>query len=266
MSVNLTTTPKTLLIIGDMIVDDSWLVGQYKSPTATHIGRDFFRSLQHPGSAVKQHCGVGRVAALLRHARLSNPNGTVGPSFTKALHILGLWSSIDSDNYLKRMFVPANLMGSNSHRVVPPPGSPPVSGVHLHNLGDILSKAFGYKPFTAPDSPADSPIFPYVPESAVDAAFSKYFGTNRVYRLYKRSGQNVEQLWRIDWEISPQSTDDSFPSWLPADIPQGTSEIFAELLLDPETTLPLKCDAVIIKDNAKGVVSLALIKLLLNDP
>ena len=158
------------------------------------------------------------------------------------------------------MFLPANLMGSNSYRVVAPPDTPDVPNVHLHNLGNALG-AFEYDLFKAPETLPDSPIFPYVPDSfSEDADKKQYFGTNRIYRLYKRSGEDIEQLWRIDWELSPPSSDDSFPSWLPYPLPK--KDDVAKSLAEELSSIT-HVDAVIIKDNGKGVVSRALIKLLM---
>ena len=110
------TLPKSLLVVGDMVVDDTWVVGEYRSPTATHTGRIHYRSLHHPGSATKQHCGVGRVASILSHARLS----LFQQRFAKDVHVIGVWAPGDTEGYLRQMFMPENLMGSNSYRMVPP--------------------------------------------------------------------------------------------------------------------------------------------------
>lgn len=258
------TTQKSLLLIGDFVIDDSWVAGEYHSATATHVGRTHYRSLHHPGSAVKQHCGVGLVAGILHHAQLEENASNGQPpercAFAKRVHVLGMWGTSDTEGYLKEMFIPERLMGSNGYRVVPPvtKDKPRSARVFLQNLGDALTHRtanLGYSQFL-PLEASTTDLSPFVSDARLESyrANDKYFGTARIVRLFKRTEHRLEQMGRLDWDLSPQSTDGAFPSWLPSNLTGDEKDMVAATLAK-ELSEADGFDAVVIKDNGKGVVS-----------
>jgi hypothetical protein len=206
--------------------------------------------------------------------------------FAKEIRVLGVWSDGDTRGFLDRMFILENLLGSNFHRIVPtqdfaaqnhgglnfpPPGTAPI---HLHNLGQVLTE-FDYKQFNPPPfDRAREGVYPFIPDASLeDEKNAEYFGTTRVVRIFNRSANRLEQFSRIDWEISPKRMDGPTPAWLPlndeADRDRAAKLLSQLLALDrapAPSDAPIESeppfDAVIIKDNGKGVVSSSLIELL----
>ncbi len=74
-----------ILVIGDWVIDDNWLIGTHRSQTAANIGLAHYRSLNLPDNVVRRLSGAGQVAALL-HAAL----GGAAPGETETYKILGV--------------------------------------------------------------------------------------------------------------------------------------------------------------------------------
>lgn len=51
----------TLLVIGDWVVDEHWVVGRDRSTTASRRGEAHFHALHDPSSSVEALCGAGMV-------------------------------------------------------------------------------------------------------------------------------------------------------------------------------------------------------------
>lgn len=251
-----------LLVIGDWVIDDSWVIGPHKSDTSTFTGQQLYRSLHHAGSVVKRHCGAGRAAAILRVAKWKK-----GSYHTSAnIHGLGLWAPSDTEEYLYRAFTPEGMLGGNCYRMVPTQDHAlRLDDVHLKNLADVLACLAAPNAHTQYKAPSitTTPTKPFIKRRAFDAAdVLPYVGTTRVFRFYRRSLGSLTLLNRIDWELPAQSSEGHFASWLPdwQELKVQTKAI-AEFKRMMENLG--KIDAVIIKDNGKGVVSSSLIDLLL---
>jgi hypothetical protein len=249
----------SLLVLGDWVIDDTWVLGDQDSATSTVVGQKHYRSLHHAGVAAKRLCGAGRVAAILRIAKWEPPSAT-----SATIHGLGVWADSDARNYLYRMFAPEEMLGGNCYRVVPdrPPTVPP--DLYLHNLGDALTALVKpYKYYAGPASAATSPAAPFVSRSIVQAYQDKWFmGTTRVFRFYLREVGRLKLLSRVDWELPPQHEENGFCSWLPEwdTLKEDRNATAAVSTLTERMT---DLDAVVIKDNGKGVVSTSLLRLLI---
>src|ERR1700730_794055 len=59
---------KQILVIGDWVVDDYWVIGRHTSELSTNVGHDHSRSLHNPGNSIREFCGAGLVARFLYHS------------------------------------------------------------------------------------------------------------------------------------------------------------------------------------------------------
>ena len=167
------TEPTEVLIVGDWLVDEHWVVGQHRSPSSSRTGQRHSRALHGMDCSVRSLCGAGQVATILYEA------GAVGGE--KLFHVIGvgLWNASD-DAELCKMLHPKNNVGRTLFRLSPDPtpNYEPVTA-QLHNL---LRADWG--------SGAELPS-----QDALDVS------TNRVIRIYARTGDHVQLIERIDWEL-----------------------------------------------------------------
>src|ERR1700737_2028857 len=82
--------PKKILIVGDWVVDEHWVIGVHRSPTSSRTGQSHYRALHHSGSTVESLCGAGRTASILDQVRFQ------GKDFSKIIGV-GLWHQDDTD-------------------------------------------------------------------------------------------------------------------------------------------------------------------------
>jgi hypothetical protein len=153
-----------LLVVGDWVIDDYWATGIHRSATASRIGKAHLRALNKPGTIVSTFAGAGRVASLLRYARLDQ---------TEKISIcgVGFWHREDTKQ-LKALFRRENLGALSPYRISrPDPPDDPENKIHLLNIADCL------------ELPADS------------------HGTTRVVRINRQRGSALDLEGRIDWEV-----------------------------------------------------------------
>ena len=100
---------KKVLILGDWVVDDYWVMGIHRSPTASRTGRIHYRSLHSLGSSVRALCGAGRTASVLYEARRNGSRlfDIVG---------IGMWHKED-DNSIIQLIEDPTPAGLNPHRL-----------------------------------------------------------------------------------------------------------------------------------------------------
>ncbi|CAG1005717.1 hypothetical protein PHYC_03256 [Phycisphaerales bacterium] len=157
---------KTILVVGDWVVDEHWVVGPERSTTASRRGESHYHVLHEPGSSVEALCGAGLVASVLGSASQGD-----GPLFD--VHGVGAWHTEDQAA-LESMMCPGGLKGHNRFQVVRSElrhKEPAGFGVALHNL------------HLQEDSQAGT--------------------TTRVVRIYLEDAGKVRLLHRIDWSRPP---------------------------------------------------------------
>ena len=55
-------TPLNVLVVGDWVVDENWILAKHNSETSSHIGQAHFRSLvDQVDSQILSLCGAGNV-------------------------------------------------------------------------------------------------------------------------------------------------------------------------------------------------------------
>jgi hypothetical protein len=228
--------PKTVLIVGDWVVDENWTVASDRSITSTEPLGIYYRSIVGRSGSVHSLSGAGRVARTLHeraHKKASNVN-MVKPNPPINLIGLGLWAKKDGE-YFKNLVASDDSRKSNPYQLTPSPiVTRPVeqsgdAGVTLVNLADYYSK----------------------PQSGEE------FGTTHAYQVFQsQPNGDLHLSLRLDWErpTAPFSADEKILAWE----------------LDPQKEPELRAylsklgtvDAIVVKCLGKGVVSDALVKLI----
>ncbi len=153
-----------ILVVGDWIVEEHWIVGEHRWPSSARTALRHTRALQDKDGSVRSLCGAGQVATILHQAcdatgrRIANVLG------------LGLWHPEDT-TALANMLDPIQNQGKTPHSIC-----------HKENakLGkDILYNLAGSK-------------------------LSEGIGTTRVFKIYVQIGDSVDLVHRVDWELHEQ--------------------------------------------------------------
>lgn len=219
---SLSSEIKKILVVGDWVVDEHWVTGIHRSPTASRTGKAYYRSLHDEESTVQALCAAGQTASILNKAKRRQTERTLN-QFCEIMGI-GMWHHDDTDT-LASMLEISNLKGKTPHRVSSP-NITKTSSANLFNLGELL--------------PTDSERrYPH--------------GTTHVIRIYQNTGAKIELLQRIDWELPFPSNQ---RSWIKDENTLNDKELLKKFLNNKQV------NAIVIKDICKGVVSSALVRWL----
>jgi ATPase family associated with various cellular activities (AAA) len=219
---------KTVLVVGDWVVDEHWSIGVHRSSTSSRTGTTHYRALHLPTSTVESLCGAGRTASVLHQIvrggnRLCNILG------------IGIWHEKDT-GVLAEMLDPVWNCQQTPHQVSG--ASSPSSGEEkLFNLGRIIA--------------ADSRL----------AEFA--CGTTRMIRIYQQTGARFSLLQRIDWETQLPDVyrnSEGENVWIGSERQLEDSDL-SKFIDRYRATL----SGVVIKDLHKGVISDTLIKWLVEN-
>ena len=245
---------KRILLVGDWVIDDNWVVGSHKSDLSTGVGEQYYRSLHQPGNVVRKFCGAGRVGSLIRH-------GAISDTFVDVTG-LGLWHP-DDQNLLKAMFVPSNMYGNSPYSLSSGNNdkqlADSVDRVTLVNLDPLLKAAGVSRAVTNPLS--DEEIARHI--AVAPQQYIAAHGTTRVFRVCQQSGSRLEQLNRIDWECSAPKQPNRPPEWISDAVASDVKLTHEWFKLLPGDVGDTPFDAVVLKDLGKGVISSGLLTALL---
>jgi ATPase family associated with various cellular activities (AAA) len=189
--------PIEILVIGDWVVDENWVLAKHRSSFSTMEGKAHLRALGSIDSQIMTFCGAGRVARFLywvnRFREPAEARGEIwirpedrsgAPSF--AIFGIGTWADEDEPK-LYKMFHPRYSEGINPFtlRRVRPQDShyEQLDGLYLSNLAPAYAKAAGNGDW-------------------------KEVGTTRIYRLYSLQAETPGGLGldrRVDFELRYQS-------------------------------------------------------------
>lgn len=221
---------RTVLVVGDWIVDENWTVAPERSITSTEPLGIHFRSIVGRQGSVHKLSGAGRVSHTLHHeiSKLNQPS-------TEQIRMvgLGLWAENDT-KYLE------GLVASTANRYVNP---------------YELSRA----PYTAPDNSTDESnialvnLAPYLKSQEKNE-----FGTAHAYQVFQRQPNgDLHLALRLDWEYPTArfSSAEGNHSWQLE--PDTSHELRQELMKHGP-----KLEAIVVKCLGKGVLSTDLVKLL----
>jgi len=154
---------KNILVIGDWVVDEHWVVGKHRSDTASRRGEAHYHALHDLDSSVEALSGAGMVASLLASTKANN-------DLVFRVHGVGAWNS-DDQTTLEAMTRANGLDGYNRYTVTreakPQRALDNTGVVHLHNI--CTTKV----------------------------------ATTRVIRVYLEDHLQMKHLYRLDWEQSP---------------------------------------------------------------
>ena len=75
-----------ILVIGDWVIDENWVLATHRSPMSTVEGRSHLRALGGLSSKVMTFCGAGRVARILYWRNRFNFDVTSSPSVEGTEH------------------------------------------------------------------------------------------------------------------------------------------------------------------------------------
>jgi hypothetical protein len=226
---------RDILVLGDWIVDDNWVVTSHRSKISTNVGHYHYRSVQSPQTVSRELCGAGRVAIFLYSA--------IGQSARDEperyrISGLGIWHEDDRD-ILSRMFLPGNVQAHVPYVVRKPLSDHVPQDVALYNLGELLGKE-------------ERP------------------GTTRVFRIYQQKGEKIEQLSRIDWDQAAPKEHEQH-AWVRTTNHMTIAQAFTTDLAKPDPSFKSLIDlqgasgspvSVVVKDMGKGVISQQALKLL----
>lgn len=168
---------KKILIVGDWVVDDYWVIVNHRSSKGSRTGLMHHLAMHKLEASIRAFCGAGQTASILQKTRRkkeSNP-----PVYE--IFGLGLWAKGD-DEGLRGLFDPENTKSHNPYFIFKPFKENLPDNVTLLNLGDYLTDA------------------------------QAKIGTIRAIRTYLKVGNKTTQLQRIDWELQAPSTE-GLPKW-----------------------------------------------------
>lgn len=243
-----------ILLIGDWVIDDDWVVDAMQSDTGSGIGRDYFRSLHHPGGTIRR---LGAAGLTANHLLLSTYGPGGGPESNElTVAGVGVWNPRDKD-IISSMFEPENLMGHTPLQITrtAKQGERGPPGLRLHNFGDVVENLPFDPKYTSVESGRNLDY--YVPKT-------NYYGTTRIIRLYRQSGSDIVQVLRLDWESNVTRDDRTGRSAWVTSVDGTNRERVKEFFRRVIDSLGGAVDAVVVKDLGKGMVSHALISCLVD--
>ena len=224
---------KKILIIGDWVVDEHWVIGVHRSVTSSRTGKAHYRALHLSNSTVESLCAAGRTASILDQAKCN------GAPYCQIIGV-GLWHDDDTDT-LTAMLDPKCKEAKTPHQVS---RKASLNGrKRLFNLSQVL-------------------------KSRTDCNPGYACGTTRMIRIYQHTGSKFELVQRIDWELRlPSCEASASPDTIirPRHSDDHSAVVMREEDLDDcglKEWLEANVQdivAVVIKDVRKGVVSEALI-------
>jgi hypothetical protein len=159
-----TPHPFGVLVVGDWLVDEHWVVGKHRAPSSSRTGHEHSRALHREGCSVRSLCGAGQVATILYQAY----SGKERPFQVNGI---GIWHPADGP-ILQEMLDPRFNIGRTPHRLAydePSKYTQPLpDNLRLHSLTSPLEVVAG---------------------------------TTRIIRIYRHRGDQVDLDQRIDWEL-----------------------------------------------------------------
>jgi hypothetical protein len=197
-----------VLVVGDWVIDENWIVAGYDSDSSSHVGISHLRStIQEQSAQIFSLCAAGNVARALHG--LNTQQGTASEF---ALYGLGLWdrrdtkliASLFSSNFINGQ-TPLNLCG-------PYLPTKRENGTCVTLCGQIGVGKCQYEGPTPEDAnkSEDSQVNPSKQCSDFDcnrlyslADESNPWGTARTIRMFDiAAGKDPSIIYRVDWQFN----------------------------------------------------------------
>lgn len=160
-----------VLVVGDWMVDEHWVVGKHRAFSSSRTGREHSRALHRETCSVRSLCGAGQVATIL-HQATSNEQ----PLFQ--INGVGIWHP-DDEPILRRMLDPRFNVGRTPHLL----GCDDYANLNLESPGNIG-------------------LYNLSPRQ-----LGVVTGTTRIIRIYRHRSDQVQLDQRIDWELPLTASD-----------------------------------------------------------
>jgi ATPase family associated with various cellular activities (AAA) len=185
--------PRTVVVVGDWIVDEYWFLRPCISQVASSRGLVHYESASDPLHAIRDLCGAGHVAHILYNSlgpsaaasEVISSAGTPAPWFS----IIGIGSWNSKDTELLR-----HLVHADKDVACPAP-----------TMG--LSLCVGAEVCPDPPSARALAVYTTLPDGP----------TLRVTRLYRSGSNGLEQINRVDQVRTVSGEDATFPGpWQPS--------------------------------------------------
>ena len=158
-----------ILVVGDWLVDEYWLLGEQRSSFSRRRGLRHTLALHSADASIRTLGGAGMVASVLGQMIDASSAGTHPKPLLEVTGI-GRWHPDDKDAILHLLWSALNRQQTHHRLTVPADGSIP-DNVSIYNLACGPSEQ------------------------------NQSCGTTRVIRLYRRVGSHIELVRRIDWEV-----------------------------------------------------------------
>lgn len=205
----LATSLPAVLVVGDWLVDEHWVVGDHRWPSSSRIGMRHSRALHRDNCSVRALCGAGQVATILHQARNTDDRSLAD------VFGVGLWRQ-DDTAAIAAMLDPINNRGKTPHSIW-----------HQEDINHNRANSHNIQRlFNLAGDLTEPPI-----------------GTTRVIRIYQQTGDTVDLMQRVDWEL-PVSISDS------KRIFDGLDKSLGSLIGNPG-----KISHIVVKDLRKGAVT-----------
>lgn len=233
-----------VLIVGDWVVDENWVLTKYESETSSHVGLNHYRALvDNVDAQILSLCGAGNVARSLHGMSAKEKPEKFSQNNSIQVHGLGIWHPKDT-KLLSSLF--SNDIITNQTPLTLSGMVPTIkSGTERYSLcGKHLEQTM-CQDIEGGVCEAEKNRCKYL-KTLYNKGFFRY-GTIRVVRLYKLSNEGYPiNMFRTDWQ-SPHHFEHS-----------------KESINELEQNLWDDISAIVVHDLHKGFVSKPLIESLVN--
>lgn len=228
-----------VLVVGDWLVDEDWVGGEFRSFTSSRPGEKHLRGLATSVDAVESISGAGLTASTI-HRAIRNAAEIKKTVF--AIVGVGAWHQYDTA-------ILQGMVHSGEGNYIPP----------VNKTREKYGPRSRYKLKRNDIQGSNVTLINLVDHDLT--SIGNYPGTNRIIRVYQHKGRKVELALRYDWEAKlPPSgywIDDSLNN-----ISDTIKTVFNKI---ENGSINCEIDAVVIKDLGKGVVSPFLVEKLADE-
>ncbi|UCD63205.1 MAG: ATP-binding protein [Candidatus Zixiibacteriota bacterium] len=204
----MTKSTEKVLVVGDWVIDENWVIAGFESDTSSHIGTDHFRSaINSPRAQTLGLCGAGNVARSLHGLHQKEVENNEHVKAAIQVYGLGLWHY--GDTKLIASLFSNDIMANETPLTL--------AGIHPTGESDETTRySLCGKPMGAGicRSQSEGGQCPNEGDNKcsylttlIDETSRKTCVTVRAIRMYYASaGMEPRLKYRMDWELSRPET------------------------------------------------------------